>query len=269
MKILVIRHDVLGDVFLVSSVFPGLRKKYPDATLDYFFNPGYGDLLQGNPFIDHFVHEDDGSYDLVLPIDHASCWDDWMPKVHCRIAGVDFHPPEIYFTDDEIAFGRQYEGCIALATGAGWMSRRYNHWPEVVAVLKKSYRIVQIDLMPNVDDGIEHARIDIRHGAALVNAAALYLGVDSLFMHVAAACCTPSVVCFGATDISIQYVPCCTALRPKPWVSLFDHEYLNGIELPPEAVIQAVRERAGWHVITEMTDGAGEKTQKAPQLETL
>lgn len=249
---------MMGDVMVMTSVLPGLAKKYPGATIDFCTNVGYDASLENNPYIHQVVRSDDGSYDLVLRIDHSDQWDAPMNAVHCRIAGVEVNPPELYFTDAELQFGKQYEVCIAFAHTAGWVSRRYRHWPEVVTSLRKKYRLVQIDNGAHVVEGIEHPSLDVRHAMSVVNAAGLYLGVDSLFMHVAAACCVPQVVVMCATGAELQYMPCSTVIRPFPFKSIWDADCVGGIEIEPEIVIgEVVRKISSPQVIVQRTDEEG------------
>lgn len=258
MKILVIRHDVFGDVFVVSCVCRGLKEKYPGCTVDFLCNVGYEIVIANNPYIDHIVREDDNSYDLVLPIDHANQWDDWMPRVHCRIAGVEFHAPEVYFSDAELQAAEQYKGVIALATTAGWKSRRYNHWAEVAQELAKRYRVVQVDNGLTVP-GIEHPQLDVRQAMAVINAACLYLGIDSLPLHVAAATCTPAVVVMCATGAEIQYLPCSVILRTFPYKNWGDLRCVGGIDdIDPMIVVgEVIKKLSSPQAIVQYTDGDG------------
>lgn len=259
MKILVIRHDVYGDVLVVSSVFRGLKEKYPGCITHYWCNPGYDAVVENNPYIDGIVHGNDGTYDLVLPIDHSNQWNDWMPKVHCRIASVPYHPQEVWFTPTELTWAEQYVGCVAVATTAGWPGRRYKHWLEALKPLKDRFRFVQVDLGGDVYKGIEHPRLTVRQAMAVVNVAALYVGVDSLMMHVAAACCTPMVVVMGATGAEIQYLPCSSIVRPYEYAGWGDEAgvYREGIEVAPEVVTGEILKKIGVPIIVQHTDCDG------------
>ena len=54
-KILVIQQKMIGDVLTTSILFELLRKKYPDAQLDYLINSHTYPVVENNPFIDSFV----------------------------------------------------------------------------------------------------------------------------------------------------------------------------------------------------------------------
>ncbi len=55
MKILVIQQKMIGDVLTSSILFDALRKRYPEAQLDYLINSHTLPVVQNNPNIDNFV----------------------------------------------------------------------------------------------------------------------------------------------------------------------------------------------------------------------
>jgi len=55
MKIHVIQQKMIGDVLTSSILFEALRKRYPDAQLDYLINSHTFPVVQNNPNIDNFV----------------------------------------------------------------------------------------------------------------------------------------------------------------------------------------------------------------------
>lgn len=61
-SILLIRPDQLGDILITSSVFPLIRKKYPNANIDLIHSPWTEELLKDNPYISnrytirHYFH---------------------------------------------------------------------------------------------------------------------------------------------------------------------------------------------------------------------
>lgn len=55
MKILVIQQKMIGDVLTSSILFEALRKRYPEAQLDYLINSHTLPVVQNNPNIDNFV----------------------------------------------------------------------------------------------------------------------------------------------------------------------------------------------------------------------
>lgn len=55
MKILVIQQKMIGDVLVSAILFEKLKKKYPNAELDYLINTNTIAVVEGNPFIDNII----------------------------------------------------------------------------------------------------------------------------------------------------------------------------------------------------------------------
>lgn len=55
LRILVTRADRIGDLVLSTSVFPEIRKRYPDAWIGCLTFAENQEILQGNPFIDEVI----------------------------------------------------------------------------------------------------------------------------------------------------------------------------------------------------------------------
>jgi len=55
MRILVIQQKMIGDVLTSSILFEALRKKYPEAQLDYLINTHTLPVVENNPNIDNFI----------------------------------------------------------------------------------------------------------------------------------------------------------------------------------------------------------------------
>lgn len=55
MKILVIQHKMIGDVLITSLLCENLRKKFPNAIIDYLVNSNTLPVLENNPYIDNII----------------------------------------------------------------------------------------------------------------------------------------------------------------------------------------------------------------------
>lgn len=66
MHILVIRFTSLGDVILTTPILAALRKRYPEARIDYLVMAGCADAIEGNPHIDSLIRFDKGRNDGLL-----------------------------------------------------------------------------------------------------------------------------------------------------------------------------------------------------------
>ncbi len=54
-KILIIQYKPFGDILLNTGYLPALRKKFPDAQIDYLIQKPYKTLLEDNPNLDNLV----------------------------------------------------------------------------------------------------------------------------------------------------------------------------------------------------------------------
>ncbi len=198
-------------------------------------------VLQNNPRC-RIVYGKEGPYDLEIPyLDHHYQWGDHMARVHCKIAGVPFNPPELYLTQAEIDSCR-FRGQIAFCNGAGWRTRTFQHVNEIVSQLTNT-PITQIDLAPQVC-GLHQPRLGIRETAAIIYHSKFYFGIDTVWMHVAAALEKPMLLVLGPTACHgnySQYAPNAMIVRSQPPTFMEDPVYQAGIDISPERVVQAYR----------------------------
>ncbi|HXK50135.1 MAG TPA: glycosyltransferase family 9 protein [Clostridiales bacterium] len=54
-RILIIQYKPFGDVLLNTAYFPSLRKKFPDAVIDYLVQRPYKTILEDNPYLDNLI----------------------------------------------------------------------------------------------------------------------------------------------------------------------------------------------------------------------
>lgn len=54
-KILIIQYKPFGDVLLNTAYLPALRKKFPDAVIDYLVQKPFRVILEGNPNLDNLI----------------------------------------------------------------------------------------------------------------------------------------------------------------------------------------------------------------------
>jgi len=241
MRILVNRNDMHGDVMAATSVLKGLQEKYPGAEIDFMVDRRFSLVLQNNPRC-RIVYRKQGHYDLEIPyLDHHYQWSDHMARVHCRIAGVPFNPPELYLTQTEID-SCHLRGRIAFCNQAGWRCRTFQHMNEIVSQLTNT-PITQIDISPRVC-GLHQPRLGIRETAAIIYHSRFYFGIDTVFMHIAAALQKPMLLVLGPTCSHgnySQYVPNAMIVRPGPPTFMEDPAYQSGIDVSPERVVEAYK----------------------------
>jgi len=54
-KLLILRLSSIGDVILTTPVLAAIKKKYPDATIDFVVMESFKDAISGNPNIDNLI----------------------------------------------------------------------------------------------------------------------------------------------------------------------------------------------------------------------
>jgi len=250
-RILIDRLDVHGDVLVATSVLPGLQEKYPDAVIDWHVRSGYDFALKNNPRIREIIPGPVGNlealhrkYDLVITPEHHMNWHAPMAVVHCECAKVKFHAPELWLTEAELNIADHLKNRILVATHAGWYSRQCFNLTPVLTTLRQTHPdLLQVDLgvgIPNV----EYFKGTLRQVAALMKYARLYIGIDTVFMHMAVALGIPMALVLGPTGPETQYIP--KAVFIRPFVNLNPaeprEEFRNGIQLTEEEILSTIRQ---------------------------
>lgn len=80
-RFLIIRLSSIGDIVLTTPVIRALRKKYPDAQIDFLLKPAFKAVLEANPYLSNIlIYEPDkdtflstlkaNNYDVVLDLHH-------------------------------------------------------------------------------------------------------------------------------------------------------------------------------------------------------
>lgn len=204
MRILIIRRDCRGDIVGATSVLPGLRSKYPGAYISWCVNPLFKEILEGLP-LDEIRFDAEGRWDLVIDLKHHEDWRAPLEVIYCEQAGVELSRPTIHLTDE--AFGAFAQDAIAVACDAGWATRQYKRFQEVVDLLvAKGYRLVEVDRSRDLER-VEWRPTTIKQAASIIKHSRLYLGIDTLAMHLALAVGTPMVVLMCATGPENQWIP--------------------------------------------------------------
>jgi ADP-heptose:LPS heptosyltransferase len=68
MRILLIRLSSIGDIVLCSAAIRCLRKRFPEATIDFLTKASMSDILKADPNINHIVHWEGSPADMAKQI---------------------------------------------------------------------------------------------------------------------------------------------------------------------------------------------------------
>lgn len=68
MKFLIIRLSSFGDVILTTPVLEEIKRKYPDAKIDFIVMDSFQDAISGNPYIDNLIVFEKNRYKGMLGI---------------------------------------------------------------------------------------------------------------------------------------------------------------------------------------------------------
>lgn len=274
MRILVKRDAAIGDVLLTTPVLRALRMKWPEARITVATM--FPEIFRDNPDVRMAAKKPpaqsfDQTYDLNLCYERA-------PGLHivdayASVCGVECEDkrPRIYPNGAERAFAEGLLDAGRWATlhagPSAWLGR---HWPpEKFTVVSRALRVQgwKIALVGTASPAaIDHdldlcGKTTIHQLAAIVERSGLFLGVDSLPMHLAVASRRPTVAIFGCINpklrlpgspeavgvtAPIQHVWClgCHHFLPAPrthTACFRDRVYCMEM-LSPEAVLEAAEE---------------------------
>lgn len=70
-RFLIIRLSSIGDIVLTTPVVRCLRKKYPDARIDFIVKPQFRQVLEGNPYISNIIIYDAAGGNMVRALRNA------------------------------------------------------------------------------------------------------------------------------------------------------------------------------------------------------
>jgi ADP-heptose:LPS heptosyltransferase len=223
-RIVVRRAGAQGDVLMTTPILRALRRDHPRAVI--VVETACRDVLAGNPDVNEVVSqirvlESDYVVDLNMayektPLVHAVA-------AYAQAAGVELKDPSDWatsvYTNDTariVAAQRMPAGAkyaiIHPGTIDGWVGRQWpaKRWPDVITDLhRRGYKTVLVgnDATPVIGTSLDFRNVNFSHFVALMERASLFVGLDSMPLHVAQAFRVPSVVIFGSVDPTLRILP--------------------------------------------------------------
>lgn len=215
-RLVVKRTTAYGDVLLTTPVVHALRQKRPDWEIAVATDHGF--IYRDNPdatFVLPTKHpwvtegECEEFYDLDLSYESAP--ELGIMEAYAKICDVDLADPwpRVFIRDSERAWARERLGKGSWAVvhpgpkgwpGGDWAFERFS---EVAHRLRKRRKVVLVGNGPMVPIPND---LDLRHQttyhqlAAVIERADLFVGIDSMPLHLSQAFRKPTVGVFGCID---------------------------------------------------------------------
>jgi len=208
------RPGALGDVLMTTAAVKELRRKYPTAHIRYVTHPTSLPMLEGNADINEVateskladktilfnypMHEGYPNVALRKHIAHhfAECAEVALPK--------NWKPILNLLPDSNINLEYK-KPVITFAVRTGWSRYKewpLERWPELIKLFPE-YQWVQLGAAGETEIDGAHSmlgKLTLRESFSVLQQSKLFVGLDSVFNHVAAALEIPSVIMFGSTS---------------------------------------------------------------------
>ena len=223
-RILVRRGGARGDVIMATPIVRAIRRRYPMAeiTVSTMF-PG---VFAGNKNVDRAVEvmPDPKSFDEVFNLDMAYEKD---PLKHAVQAYADACSLEIETTDwqfdlftnetgpanaqqrmpDGSKYAIVHPGMVPGWAGRQWEPRRFNLVSDALHQRGFVVCLVGEESTPAIQHRIDLRNIPFHQVVACMARASLFVGLDSMPLHVAQATRIPIVAIFGCVDPAFRLLP--------------------------------------------------------------
>lgn len=227
-RILVQRMAAMGDVLLITPILRALKNRHPSTEITVV--TGFPEMIRGNPHVSRLELErplPNTAYDKIYNLDLAY---ESNPKAHivkayadaCNLE-VDDYRPDIYPTIEEDRWAEATvprRPFIVFHTGmTAWAGR---NWPaagfQKVAdhFARKGYASILVGnlLTPALSGVLDlRQRTSVHTLAAVLRRASLFVGVDSLPMHLAVSQDIPVTSAFGCIAPEYRLPPGLSYMR--------------------------------------------------------
>lgn len=212
-KAIVLKRKIAaGDVLLTTPILAALRKAHPNRPV--FIETDYPEIFRGNPNVPklaHGFHLSGNETDVIdLTMAYESRPNTNYLDAYATVAGVTLadRQPKIYLNPNERSYalkmlGEKFRWCVINAGNADgsrvWPLERYA--PVIQHLRNIGFKVVQVGKLSGVSgcDLDLTGKTTIHQLAALIEHCALFIGIDSLPLHLACATGATSIGLFGLT----------------------------------------------------------------------
>lgn len=219
-QILVVRKRALGDVIDVTAILPAIKQRYPDCEIR--IQTDFPEVFQGNPHVAEAAKvistPADYTYNLNLayenrPAEHTLTAYATATETHLDLAAA---LPQLFASHDDTAAARRLlpgnaRYAILHPGPTGWKGKDWPlaRWVKVAAALaKQGYTVATVGKGDPISGTLDlRAKTPIGTLYAMLQRAALFIGLDSGPSHVAQAAGTPSLVLFGTIWAHLKLFP--------------------------------------------------------------
>lgn len=224
--IVITRTYAIGDVLLTTPIIAALKEREPTAKI--VVRSKYPEIFESNPLVDQSLNVRDPfnvSGDMMrIDLDMAYENRPGMPIVdaYAEAAGValrDRHRHLMFYAKDhdvrwaQQSISRGGAPWCAIAPGpTTWRGKNWmpDRWATIAAFVRScGYRVMLIGaeaVIPMDSDLDLRGKVSISQSAAALQCCDVFIGVDSLPMHLAMSQGVRSIGLFGATDSRLIFV---------------------------------------------------------------
>lgn len=209
------RPGARGDVLCTTPVVREIRKRYPKAFIRYVTHKTSKGVLEHNPDIDEIVEKSNKHADrhitFIYPMREGYPYtplNRHITQYFAEDAGVKLPSdwkPILNLVSDDIVKLEHKKPIITFAVKTGWS--HYKEWPlerwEKLVSLFPEYAWLQLGAADEpMINGAQHmcGKLTFRESFSVLQQSILFVGLDSIFNHVAAAFGTPAIILFGSTS---------------------------------------------------------------------
>jgi len=259
----VIRPGRFGDLILLTPCLRELKKRFPRCSITVSCLPHYRDILIGLPYIDRFLPYPLPLADIpsgaIYSLESMPDYSEKEKSIHItdlfaerlNLGKIEDGHPDVFLTEDELKWARdaypRKDGHprIAIQIKSSTPSRDYPFHliSEVISKLvERKWEVVLLGTSDQISGESElrivncaKDNLTIRQSAAVLATADVFLGPDSVMIHIAGAIGIPAVGLFSVVPWNLR-----TSYHSKTFVI----QSKKGCDIAP--CFHAPRGAIGW-----------------------